>query len=182
MSEHLDLIPVEIQSHIRQITKTSGLPDTDMSVDMIAQGWLEKKERFEKLLARMSLEEVDLLEKTDPRGCLAMTYSGSLHQHRAPCAREGEPSSTRASGCGRTFRRSPLKNGSELAAEVVEGATGHLHAGTHQELVPRFQDRRRPRRTWTSRSRSGRSRRRHRSSRSSSWRSTRIWRRRKRLA
>jgi len=50
MSEHLDLIPVEIQSHIRQITKTSGLPDTEESVDMIAQGWLEKKERFEKLL------------------------------------------------------------------------------------------------------------------------------------
>ena len=62
MGMYLDQVPAEIQSHIRQITKTSGLPDTDMSVDMIAQGWLEKKERFEKR-PRMHLEEVDLLER-----------------------------------------------------------------------------------------------------------------------
>ena len=110
MSEHLDLIPVEIQSHIRQITKTSGLPDTEESVDMIAQGWLEKKERFERLLARMSMEEVDLLEKTDPRGCLAMTYSGSLI-NIGPLRDGGEPSSTQASACARTFRRLQRRQG-----------------------------------------------------------------------
>jgi hypothetical protein len=78
MGEHLDQIPAQIQSHIRQITKTSGLPDTEDSVEMIAQGWLEKKGLFEKQVAGMSLEQIDILEKTDQRGCLAMTYSGSL--------------------------------------------------------------------------------------------------------
>lgn len=78
MSEYMNQIPVEIQGHIRQITKSSGLPDTDDSLEMIAQGWLEKKERFERHISRMALEEVDVLEKSDARGCLAMTYSGSL--------------------------------------------------------------------------------------------------------
>jgi hypothetical protein len=78
MGEYMSQIPVEIQGHIRQITKSSGLPDTEDSLEMIAQGWLEKKERFERHLSRMALEEVDVLEKGDERGCLAMTFSGSL--------------------------------------------------------------------------------------------------------
>ena len=78
MGEYLSQIPAEIQGHIRQITKSSGLPDTEDSLEMIAQGWLEKKERFERHISRMALEEVDVLEKADSRGCLAMTYSGSL--------------------------------------------------------------------------------------------------------
>jgi len=78
MGEYMSQIPVEIQSHIRQITKSSGLPDTEDSVEMIAQGWLEKKERFERQISRMALEEVEILEKIDGRGCLAMTFSGSL--------------------------------------------------------------------------------------------------------
>ncbi len=57
MSEYMSQIPVEIQGHIRQITKSSGLPDTEDSLEMIAQGWLEKKERFERHISRMSLEE-----------------------------------------------------------------------------------------------------------------------------
>jgi hypothetical protein len=44
MGEYLDQVPGEVQDHIRQITKSSGLPDTEESVEMIAQGWLEKKE------------------------------------------------------------------------------------------------------------------------------------------
>jgi hypothetical protein len=78
MSEHLDQVPMEIQAHIRDITKSSGLPDTEESVDMIAEGWLEKKERFERITERMHMEDADILEKADERGCLVMTYSGSL--------------------------------------------------------------------------------------------------------
>ena len=78
MGEYLDQVPPEIHDHLRQITKTSGLPDTEDSAEMIAQGWLEKRRAFEKIAARMSLEEVDYLDKGDERGCLAMTWSGSL--------------------------------------------------------------------------------------------------------
>ena len=78
MGIYLDQVPAEIQSHLRQITKTSGLPDTEDSVELIAQGWLEKKELFEKQVGEMQMEDVELLERQEERGCLAMTYSGSL--------------------------------------------------------------------------------------------------------
>ena len=43
MGEYLSQIPTEIQDHIRQITRSSGLPEGEDSVEMIAMGWLEKK-------------------------------------------------------------------------------------------------------------------------------------------
>src|SRR5271169_1346201 len=137
MSEHLDLIPVEIQSHIRQITKTSGLPDTEESVDMIAQGWLEKKERFEKLLARMNMEEVDLLEKTDPRGCLAMTYSGSLI-NIGPLREAGRTVQYASIGLRQDVPEIATQPASELGAEVVEGTPVTFTKGPIKSSSPVF--------------------------------------------
>jgi hypothetical protein len=135
MSEHLDLIPAEIQGHIRQITKTSGLPDTDMSVDMIAQGWLEKKERFEKLMTRMSLEEVDLLEKTDPRGCLAMTYSGSLI-NVGPLRDGGRTVQYASIGLRQDVPEIATETGSELGADIMEGTPVSFTKGPIRSSSP----------------------------------------------
>ena len=115
MGIYLDQVPAEIRDHLRQITKTSGLPDTEDSVEMIAQGWLEKKERSKRSPAH-ELEEVELLEQADERGCLAMTYSGSL-LNIGP-VRDGARWSTRASGCARTCPRPPR---SRLAARRGRG-------------------------------------------------------------
>jgi hypothetical protein len=78
MGEYLDQIPENIQGHVKQLAKISGLPDTEESTEAIARGWLEKKAGFEEQLESRSMEEVDYLEKDDDRGCLIMTYSGSL--------------------------------------------------------------------------------------------------------
>lgn len=78
MGEFLDQIPENIQEHIREITKTSGLPNTDESVESIAQGWLEKKTNFEDEIHNQGMDEVDYLDKEDERASLLMTYSGSL--------------------------------------------------------------------------------------------------------
>ena len=43
MGEYLNQVPVEIQSHLRQITKTSGLPDTEDSLEMIAQAGSKRR-------------------------------------------------------------------------------------------------------------------------------------------
>ncbi len=78
MGEFLDKIPENIQDHIREITKTSGLPPDEESVEKIAKGWLEKKKVFEKKIGEMGMEEVDFLTSDDERAALAITYSGSL--------------------------------------------------------------------------------------------------------
>jgi hypothetical protein len=78
MGEFLDEIPENIQEHVREITKTSGLPSGEESVEKIAKGWLEKKQVFEEKIADLDMEEVDLLTSDDQRAALAITYSGSL--------------------------------------------------------------------------------------------------------
>jgi hypothetical protein len=137
MGEYFEQIPVEIQGHVRQITKTSGLPDTEESVELIAQGWLEKKERFEKLIARMSMEGVDLLEKTDQRGCLAMTYSGSL-LNIGPLREQGRTVQYASIGLRQDVPELAAEEGAELGADVVEGAPVAFIRGPIKSSSPVF--------------------------------------------
>jgi hypothetical protein len=78
MSEYFDQLPVAIQDHIREITKTSGLEYNDESFERMAQGWIEKKNAFEENIASLFMEEFTDFSKDDERGALIMTYSGSL--------------------------------------------------------------------------------------------------------
>ncbi len=73
-----DALEPIIQDHIRQITKTSGLPSTPDTYEMMADAWLEKKTCFEEALADNDLEEVSFLGRAEARGALVLTYSGSL--------------------------------------------------------------------------------------------------------
>jgi hypothetical protein len=78
MGEYLDQVPEGIRDHIRQITKTSGLPNTEESVEQMAKGWLEKKQAFEAKLEELNMEEVDDFGADEDRGALFLTYSGSI--------------------------------------------------------------------------------------------------------
>ena len=78
MSDYLVQIPENIHTHIREITKTSGLEESEESVDKIAESWLEKKKVFEDQIQTMEMVEVDLLDHNSIDGALALTYSGSL--------------------------------------------------------------------------------------------------------
>ncbi len=78
MGEFLDQIPEKVKSHIRDITKSSGLEEADESVEMIAEGWLEKNRVFEEESVNQNMEEVEFFERNDERGAIALTYSGSL--------------------------------------------------------------------------------------------------------
>ena len=74
----LDQISEKVQDHIRQLIKTSGLPDTEESIEAIAQGWIEKKASFEEQVDERNMEMVESFAGDDEKGCLLMTYSGSL--------------------------------------------------------------------------------------------------------
>jgi Asp-tRNA(Asn)/Glu-tRNA(Gln) amidotransferase C subunit len=78
MGDNLDQVPEQVRDHIRQITKTSGLPDTEESVEEMAKGWLEKKTAFEEKLGELNMEEVDEFGADEERGALVLTYSGSI--------------------------------------------------------------------------------------------------------
>jgi hypothetical protein len=78
MGVYLDQVPEVVQDHIRSITKTSGLPDTDESVETIAHAWIEKKKLFEQRLDEHEMSEVDEYSIDEARGAVVLTYSGSL--------------------------------------------------------------------------------------------------------
>ena len=137
MGDHLEQIPVEIQAHIRDITKSSGLPDTDESVDMIAEGWLEKKERFEKHVSQRSFEEVDVLEKADGRGCLAMTWSGSL-LNIGPLRDQGRNVQYVSIGLRKDVPESASQEGSQLDGDVKVGTAVAFSVGPIQASSPIF--------------------------------------------
>lgn len=78
MGEYLDQIPAEVRDHVKGIAKTSGLPEGEESIELIAQGWLEKKVAFEEKIEDENMEEVEEFSKDSEVGALVMTYSGSL--------------------------------------------------------------------------------------------------------
>ncbi len=68
----------EIQQHLKQIAKTSGMPMTDESWELMATAWLEKKTIFETTLSDNKLVEVAFFGQAEARGALALTWSGSI--------------------------------------------------------------------------------------------------------
>ncbi len=137
MGEHLEQVPAEVRAHIREITKSSGLPDTEDSVDLIAEGWLEKKERFERLTESMHMEAADILEKSDERGCLAMTYSGSL-LNIGPLRGEGRTVQYASIGLRKDVPPAAEKEGSQLKEDARVGAPVTFSVGPITSSSPVF--------------------------------------------
>ncbi len=67
-----------IRNHIKQIAKTSGLPEGDETLEALAAAWVEKKQCFEDGVSENNLDEIDFFAKDTDKGALALTYSGSL--------------------------------------------------------------------------------------------------------
>lgn len=78
MGEYLDMLPEGIGDHIKSIARTSGLPPGDESLELLAQGWLGKKDAFEEQTTTLKMEEKEEFALDSPRGALIMTNSGSL--------------------------------------------------------------------------------------------------------
>ncbi len=78
MGEFFDQIPEHIQGHVRELTKSSGMPDDEDYLEMISEAWLEKKRIFEEKIENAEMDEIESFGNADDRGVLALTYSGSL--------------------------------------------------------------------------------------------------------
>jgi hypothetical protein len=76
--ETFEGLSVHIQDHVKQITKSSGLPASDENHELMAKAWVEKSDCFLQNMAENKLEEVTFFSRDEPRGALLLTYSGSL--------------------------------------------------------------------------------------------------------
>lgn len=66
-----------VQDHLKIIRESSGLPEGDLSLEMLAEGWREKEKAFTDQVESLGMEHVDGTGDLN-RGFLALTYSGSL--------------------------------------------------------------------------------------------------------
>ncbi|MBN1699152.1 MAG: HU family DNA-binding protein [Spirochaetales bacterium] len=78
MDERVKNLPGNIQTHLRSVTASSGLPDTDESYEKIALNWIEKKKMFEDQIKSLDMIAADSLDRDDEHAALLYTYSGSL--------------------------------------------------------------------------------------------------------
>jgi len=78
MDEYFSQLPPRIQVQVKEVTKSSGLPYNDDSIERLSRVWLEKKRLFEEQINNLRMEEIKTLQKDDNRGALLLTYSGSL--------------------------------------------------------------------------------------------------------
>ena len=78
MGKYFQQLPERIQPDVEEVTKTSGLPQTEDSIERIAKAWLEKRKMFDEQIAALKMEETGSLPKDNLGGALLLTYSGSL--------------------------------------------------------------------------------------------------------
>jgi len=137
MGEYLDQIPENVRDHVTRLVKTAGLPDSEESVEAIAKGWLEKKQGFEEQVASRGMEEVDYLDKDDDRGCLVMTYSGSL-LNVGPLVDDVRKAEYTSIGVRRDVPEAASKENSRLASDVRADEEVLFSSGPIKQSSPVF--------------------------------------------
>ena len=135
MGEVFDSLDSFIQDHVKQLLKTSGLPDTDESLDSLASSWLEKKTAFEDEVSSQGMEELDAFSADDDQGALVMTYSGSL-LNIGPLvdgARRCEYSSI---GLRKDVPQTAVEDNSELEGDFESDAVAAFKKGPVRKTSP----------------------------------------------
>jgi len=78
MGEYTDQLPEEIREHLASLKGPAGLQDDPDADELLAQGWLEKNDAFQRHTSERGMVPIDSFGKDDPRGVLIMTWSGSI--------------------------------------------------------------------------------------------------------
>jgi len=71
-------LPKGVLAHLKGLITSSGLPDTDVTLEALSRAWAGKKRLFERQVRALDMQAVRSLAPDDPRGALLLTWSGSL--------------------------------------------------------------------------------------------------------
>ncbi len=79
MENNFSKVSERVQNHLKQLSGNIQLSDiTEDPLEILAGGWLEKDEVFNRQIEENELEPADSFSASETRGALVMTYSGSL--------------------------------------------------------------------------------------------------------
>ena len=78
MEDPLSVLDEGTRAHLAGLLDSSGLPQTEETLQVLAGIWLEKKRLFEEQIRALDMLEAADLPASDPRGALLLTSSASL--------------------------------------------------------------------------------------------------------
>jgi nucleoid DNA-binding protein len=78
MTEHVRGLDASTRSHLEGLLRSSGLPETEESLEEMARVWFEKKAMFEGQVKALGMLSLERFAAEDSRGALLLTWSGSL--------------------------------------------------------------------------------------------------------
>ena len=137
MGEHLDKVPQRVREHVRRLVEPAGLGDVENAEELLAQGWLEKHEAFERHTAERGMTVVDSFSRSQTTGALVMTYSGSIVSIGPEV--DGERDVAYASiGARRDVPQMSVKQDSRLGSDVTTDAVVEFEEGPVQKTSPVF--------------------------------------------
>ncbi len=137
MGLFLNQVPEKVRDHIRGITRTSGLEDSEDSVEKIAEAWLEKERKFTEEIGSQKMEEVEILNKDEPKGAILMTYSGSLVSI-GPVVDNGRKVSYASIELRQDVPHLLTKDGSRISEDLALGQQVMFENGPIQKTSPIF--------------------------------------------
>lgn len=126
-----------IQEHIRQISKTSGLPSTPETYELMADAWIEKKNCFEAALGQNNLEEASFFGRAETKGALILTYSGSLI-NLGPLVDGARRCEYTSLGLRTDVPESAVEDSSVLAADIEADEPAQFEKGPIKTSSPVF--------------------------------------------
>lgn len=132
-----DDLSEKIRQHMKQLVTTAGLPDTEESLEILEQGWMEKLESFENEVAERDLEMAEEFESSDDRGALIMTYSGSLITV-GPRGEDGRHVEYRSIGIRNDVPESADADSTELSGDILVDGTAEFTSGPIKKSSPVF--------------------------------------------
>lgn len=132
MGEQYQAVAEQVRDHLQSLVKTAGLEEGDESLEILAEGWLEKQSAFHEQTKANEMEETDVLELEDGRGALVMTYSGSLLTI-GPETDEGRTVEYASIGLRHDVPEFVRKEGSVLAGDVTKDAPVEFETGPIQK-------------------------------------------------
>jgi len=135
MGEHYQAVAEQVRDHLKDLVKTAGLPDTEESLEILAQGWLEKQASFHEQTKSNEMEEADTFELEHGRGALVMTYSGSLLTI-GPETEEGRTVEYASIGLRKDVPELLRRSASVLTGDVTKGEPVEFEVGPIKTSSP----------------------------------------------
>jgi len=78
MNYDFSSIPEKAMEHLKKIQSRSTLPQNEETLGRLVDSWLSKRGLFDKIVDHNNLKKIDLFDKNNVNGCIAMTLSGSI--------------------------------------------------------------------------------------------------------